>query len=172
MKKILLLIISLGFSTFSFSENLTRVGVNYVDLEVSETEYYYGFSIDGWGLSIDSAVNDNFLITFDWFTLEDDWGDSADFNIFGAYYAFGNLSEGAFTIGLARSDSDISDESSTDLEIGYSKRSGELDYTFSVVDSDEDATFRAKIMTPVGISFGVLTDGYLDLWSLGYEVKF
>ena len=173
MKKILFLIISLGFSTLSFSESesITRVGINYVDFEVDETDYYYGFSVDGWGVSLDSAVNENVLLTVDWFRLDED-GESADFNVVGAYYAFGDLSEGAFTIGLARYDSDLVDGSSTDVEVGYSKRSGDMDYTFSVVNSEEDATFRSKIMTPVGISFGVLTDGDVHLWSLGYEFKF
>ncbi|MDC3323658.1 hypothetical protein OAW20_04285 [Gammaproteobacteria bacterium] len=173
MKKILfILIASLGFASFSFSESVTRLGVNYVDLEVDETDYTYAASIDGYGISLDSAVTENVLLTLDYFRLTED-GESADFNFISAAYAVGgDLSEGAFTIGFSRSDSDLADTSDTDVEVGYSKRSGEnVDYTFSVIASEE-TTIRAKIMTPVGISFGLLTDGDIDLWNLGYEYKF
>ena len=49
------------------------VGINYVDFEVDETDYYYGFSVDGWGLSLDSAVNENVLLTVDWFRLDENF---------------------------------------------------------------------------------------------------
>ena len=166
MKKILFLAIFLCLPTYSFSEDdsITRLGINYVDLEVD-----YGWvdaSVDGWGISLDSAINSNVLLTLDWFKLED-----ANFNVISANYAFGDLSEGAFTLGIARFDSDVADSSSSDVEIGYSKRSGEMDFTLGIITSEE-TTFRAKVMTPVGISFGVLTDGDVSLWNLGYDFKF
>ena len=168
-----LLIAALGFSSFSFSEAITRVGINYVDLEVDETDYTYAFSVDGWGFSIDSAPNEQVLLTLDYFRLDED-GESADFNVMTAGYAIGgDLSEGAFTVGLARFDSDLADSADYDIEVGYSRRAGgeEIDYTFSIIASEE-TTFRAKIMTPVGVTFGLMTDGDVDLWNLGYEYKF
>ena len=174
MKKILMVVIaSLGFSSFSYSEGVTRLGLNYVDLEADETDYNYEFSVDGWGVALDSAVNEKVLVTLDYFRLDED-GESADFNfISGSYAVGGDLSEGAFTIGFARGDSDLADSSDTDLEVGYSRRAGgeDIDFTLSVVASEE-TTIRAKILTPVGVSFGLLTDGDIHLWNLGYDFKF
>ena len=164
MKKILMLLIALPF--MAFAENVSKGTINYVDLSAD------GFSVDGWGASFDTAVNDNVLLQIDWFKLSEG-GVSADFSVFSAGYAFGSLAEGSTFVGLARYDSDLADGADTDLEVGYAKVSGDgPDYTLSIVNSEDDLSFKAEVHTPSGISLGILTDGDVDLFNVGYHFRF
>ena len=150
----------------AFAENTSKASINYVDLEVD------GFSVDGWGASFDTAMNDKVTWQLDWFKLSGDGGD-ADFSVFSAGYAFGSLAEGSAYAGLVRFDSDLADSAETDLEVGYARIGGDgPDFSVGLVNSEDDLTFRGEIHTPSGVSLGILTDGDVDLINIGYHVKF
>ena len=149
----------------AFAGNVSKASISYVDLSAD------GFSVDGWGASFDTAMNDKVIMQLDWFKISES-GVSVDFNFLSAAYAFTSLSEGSAFVGLVRTDSDLGD-SNTELEVGYAKISGEgPDWSLSLINSDDDLTFRGEVHTPVGITLGILTDGDVDLVNIGYHFRF
>ena len=101
-------------ASFAQNNNVTRAAINYVNLEVD-----FGSiddSVDGWGLSFDTAMNDKVMLQLDFFRLSDDY-DDADFSVLSGGYAFGKLSEGSWFVGAARLDSDVADSAETELEV-------------------------------------------------------
>tara|TARA_B100000315_G_scaffold194720_1_gene185457 strand:- start:270 stop:776 length:507 start_codon:yes stop_codon:yes gene_type:complete len=150
----------------AFADNVSKASLHYVRLSVDSE------SVDGYGASFDTAMNDKVLMQLDWFKLSES-GVSVDFSVFSAAYAFGSLSEGSFFAGLARFDSDLSDDAEVDLELGYANISGEgLDWAVSIINSDEDLTFKGELHTPSGITLGLLTDGDVNLINIGYHFRF
>ena len=86
-------------------------------------------------------------------------------------FLIGDLSDGAFTLGFARFDSDVAD-AETDLEVGFSRRGGDgVDFSISAIATEDDTTFRARVFTPIGINLGYLTDGDVGILNIGYMWK-
>ena len=160
MKKLIILLVFIPF--MAFADNVSKASINYVDLSVDS------FSVDGWGASFDTAMNDKVIWQLDWFKLED-----ADFSVMSGAYAFSSLAEGSAYVGFARFDSDLADSAETELEVGYARIGGEgPDFSVGIINSDDDLSFRGEVHTPSGISLGILTDGDVDLINIGYHVKF
>jgi len=164
MKKLIILLVFIPF--MAFADNVSKASINYVDLSVDS------FSVDGWGASFDTAMNDKVIWQLDWFKLSGDGGD-ADFSVVSGAYGFGSLAEGSAFVGFARFDSDLADSAETELEVGYARIGGEgPDFSVGIINSDDDLSFRGEVHTPSGISLGILTDGDVDLINIGYHVKF
>jgi hypothetical protein len=163
MKKLITLMLIMA-SSFIYSSN--RVGIGYSDVEFDD----FSVDLDGWALSYDGAVNDNVLIGGDYTSLSGDA--DVDLSMLSFGYGFGSLSEGAFTVGMARFDSDLA-SAETDLEVGYSRRGGDgVDFSISVINTEEDATFRIRVFTPTGINLGYLSDGDVGILNVGYMWQF
>ena len=153
--------------SYAQNTNVSRAAINYVNLEVD-----FGSiddSVDGWGLSFDTAMNDKVMLQLDFFRLSED-GDDADFSILSGGYAFGKLSEGSWFVGAARLDSDVADSAETELEVGYASIAGADGPDWSVSYIDESV--RGEVHFPAGVSLGVLTDGDVTLLNIGYHIKF
>ena len=164
MKKIVILMLIVT-SSFAFSAT-NRIGISYSDVQFDDADV----DLDGWALSYDGAVSENVLLSADYLSLSGDA--DLDINLLSAAYAFGDLSEGAFTVGFTRIDSDLG-SADTDAEIGYSRRGGDgVDFSISAIATEEDTTFRARVFTPVGISLGYLTDGDVGILNIGYMWQF
>ena len=164
MKKLFTLLVILS-STLAYSAT-NRIGVGYADVQFDD----FDVDLDGWALSYDGAVSDNVLIGADYTSLSGDA--DLDLSLLSFAYGFGSLSDGAFTIGLSRFDSDIG-SADTDVEVGYSRRGGEgVDFSISVINTEDDATFRARIFTPIGINLGYLSDGDVGIFNIGYMINF
>ena len=163
MKKLIILMLIMS-SSFIYSSN--RIGIGYADVEFDDVS----IDLDGWALSYDGAVNDNVLIGADYTSLSGDA--DLDLSMLSFGYAFGSLSEGAFTVGMTRFDSDLA-SAETDLEVGYSRRGGDgVDFSISVINTEDDATFRARVFTPTGINLGYLSDGDVGIVNIGYMWQF
>ena len=164
MKKLIILMFVVS-STFTYSAT-NRLGIGYADVQFDD----FDVDLDGWAISYDGAVSDNVLIGADYTSLSGDA--DLDLSLLSFGYAFGGLSEGAFTLGFARFDSDVA-SAETDLEVGYSRRGGEgVDFSISAIATEDDTTFRARIFTPVGINLGYLTDGDIGIFNIGYMWQF
>jgi hypothetical protein len=164
MKKIFILMFFIS-SSFAFSAT-NRLGIGYADVQFDDIDV----DLDGWSISYDGAVTDNILIGADYTSLSGDA--DLDLSLLSFAYGFGDLSEGAFTVGFTRFDSDVA-SADTDLEVGYSRRGGDgVDFSISAIATEEDTTFRARIFTPVGINLGYLTDGDVGIFNIGYMWKF
>ena len=153
--------------SYAQNTNVSRAAINYVNLDIDDD--YIDASVDGWGLSFDSAMNDKVMFQLDFFRLSEDGAD-ADFSVVSGAYAFGKLSEGSWFIGASRFDSDLADSADTELEFGYANIAGAEgpDWFVSYVDEG----LRGEIHFPAGVSLGVLTDGDVTLLNIGYHIKF
>ena len=162
MKKIVILMLIVS-SSFAFSAT-NRLGIGYSSTEGDILD------ADGWTLSYDGAVSENVLLSADYLSLSGDA--DIDLSMLSAGYAFGELSEGAFTVGFTRLDSDVA-SADTDAEIGYSRRGGDgIDFSISAIATEEDPTFRVRVFTPVGINLGYLFDGDAGILNIGYMWQF
>ena len=161
------LVVCISLTSTSYAENVTRAGLNYVNLSVDDD--FIDESVDGWGLSFDTAMNDKVMFQLDYFKLSED-GVDADFSVVSGGYAFGKLSEGSWFIGASRFDSELQDSTDTELEFGYANIAGAdgPDWFVSYIDE----SIRGEVHFPAGVTLGVLTDGDVTLLNIGYQIKF
>ena len=163
MKKLIILMFVISSSLAYSSTN--RLGIGYADVQFDDIDV----DLDGWAISYDGAVTDNILIGADYTSLSGDA--DIDLSMLSFAYGFGDLSDGAFTLGFARFDSDVAD-AETDLEVGFSRRGGDgVDFSISAIATEDDTTFRARVFTPIGINLGYLTDGDVGILNVGYMWK-
>ena len=163
MKKLIILMFVISSSLAYSSTN--RLGIGYADVQFDDIDV----DLDGWAISYDGAVTDNILIGADYTSLSGDA--DLDLSMLSFAYGFGDLSDGAFTLGFARFDSDVAD-AETDLEVGFSRRGGDgVDFSISAIATEYDTTFRARVFTPIGINLGYLTDGDVGILNVGYMWK-
>tara|TARA_Y100000590_G_C15429820_1_gene904703 strand:+ start:258 stop:758 length:501 start_codon:yes stop_codon:yes gene_type:complete len=166
MRIIAIIIFLMPVMAFGQNTNVSKASVNYVNFDVDDG--WVDASVDGWGASFDTAMNDKVIFQLDWYRISED-GVSADLSIFSAGYAFGSLSEGSWFVGAARFDSDVADSAETEIEVGYSKISGDgSDWSISYIDEG----IRGEVHTPSGFSIGILTDGDVTVLNLGYHIRF
>ena len=160
------------FSINSFANNM--VGINYNDFAI-DVEDGVSASIDGFGVSL-SGINKSIIYDFD-LTRFSGAGESLTLNMTHIGYAFGDLDQGSFYLGIVSSDSNAEDsDRSTDAEVGYARRGNNgIQYKVGILTGDFDESVDVEVQIPVqggNLELGVLVDSG-DRWlTVGYAWNF
>ena len=158
MKKFLFILLSVPMLAWPAS-----IGLSYNDWD--------GIDSDGIAIEFDTTFGSNMAFDFDYHDV-DASGVSINVHMMHLGYAFGDLSEGAFHIGLTNMDADYYDDGSgeTGPTIGYTRRAssgGDFSIKFSDMN-DLDTILEIDYVTNSGISLGLMDDGEGTTWTIGY----
>lgn len=160
------------FSINSFANNM--FGISYNDFAI-DIEDGVSASIDGFGASL-SGSNNSIIYDFD-LTRFSGAGESVTFNMTHIGYAFSDLDQGSFYLGIVSTDANIEDtDRSTDAEVGYARRGNNgIQYKVGILTGDMDESVDVEVQIPVqggNLELGVLVDSG-DRWlTVGYAWNF
>tara|TARA_Y100001968_G_C19200620_1_gene639768 strand:+ start:145 stop:639 length:495 start_codon:yes stop_codon:yes gene_type:complete len=160
MKKLLFILLSVPMLAWPAS-----IGLSYNDWD----DYSDGIAIE-----FDSTLGSNMVFDFDYHDVDAD-GTSINVHFMHLGYAFGDLSEGSFHLGVSNFDADYYDDGSgeTGVTIGYTRRAGAGgDYSIKYSDLDAFEILEFDYVTDSGVSFGIMDDGDgTTVWTIGYTFQ-
>jgi hypothetical protein len=153
MKNLIISLVAI-FSLNSYANNMVGINFNEVD------------GADGFGLSL-SGTSGSFVYDVDVMNLED------TLDLIHVGYAFGDVSEGSFYVGLASANSD---DRITDPELGYVLRGNDgVQFKVGLLLGDFEESIDAEVQIPVSggnLELGILHDDGDSLITVGYSWNF
>ena len=154
MKNLVISLVAI-FSLNSYANNM--VGINYNDFDGG----------DGFGVSL-SGTSGSFVYDVDVIDLE-----GTTFDLTHVGYAFGDVSEGSFYVGLASANAD---DRITDPELGYVLRGNDgVQFKVGLLLGDFEETIDAEVQIPAGggnLELGIMHDDGDSLITIGYSWNF